>query len=206
MLFRYLRFNIFCISVNNLVFYMDFSYWMIDIRVILQNYKYDTFLTSFCILLSNLLSFGDPSIVFIIVCRLIVHRCVQVRSHHQRGNFIHNLYQSLSWGPFVSCFEHVGTNLALIINVRVVNFGLEGNDWPFEREIIQFELNLELASFERSLCRTSDVDFPQSVVVYDYIVASEIKRKNYYFSSYCLYLLSLGADIVMVYKNNIKLG
>jgi hypothetical protein len=62
--------------------------------------------------------------------------------------------------------------LSFIIDIGVVNFGLQGYDWCLEREVVELKLNLELSSLEWGLFGTGDVDFPKIIVFSNDVVAS----------------------------------
>lgn len=57
----------------------------------------------------------------------------------------------------------------------MVNIGFEGHDWGLEGEVVQLELDFELAAVEWGLLRTCNVDLPQGVAFLDNVESSEMK-------------------------------
>lgn len=98
--------------------------------------------------MSPLLGLIVPRTIFVVSGSFVVHRGVQVGGQHQALQFLHNRHNFFSWGPFWTCLDHVLAHLALVADVGVVDFGAEGDDGSFEGEVIEFELYLELSSFE----------------------------------------------------------
>ena len=58
----------------------------------------------------------------------------------------------------------------------MIDFRGKGNNWCFEGEVLQFETNLELSSFEGSLFWTSDVDVPDSIAFHNDDVVPKVRR------------------------------
>ena len=120
---------------------------------------------SFGILLSYLLCFVGPAPILIVVCSFIVQGTIQIWGHHQWIDFVHDLHKILYRSPFIADLEHVGTNLAFIINIRVIYFGNESHNWRFEGKVVKFEANAELATCKGWLFRTQNIDVPDSVAL-----------------------------------------
>ena len=74
----------------------------------------------------------------------------------------------------------------------MVDLGLEGDHWSLEGEVVQFELDFELAALEGGLFGSCHEDVPDGVVDLVHDVAPRSKDAYSLFSS-CTSLLSLGS-------------
>lgn len=111
-------------------------------------YDGDHISSSLGVLEGCLLCFGSPCAILVVSCSFAVHRGFHVGSHEQRFDFVHHLHQLLGWSPLISGLEHVCADLALFVNVRMVDLRLEGDDRTLEGEVIEFEFDFELSSLE----------------------------------------------------------
>lgn len=84
----------------------------------------------------HLLGLGGPGVIFIVVGGFSVHGGFEIGHNEQGFDLFHNLHQFLGGGPLVSGLEHVGANLSLLVDVRVVDLGLEGDHWALEWEVV----------------------------------------------------------------------
>ena len=84
--------------------------------------------------------------------------------NHHGDDFFHDFGEFFSWCPFfITCFNHISTDVSFFIDIGVIEFGLEGDDRGLEGEVVELELDFELSSFKRCLLWAGDVDFPQAV-------------------------------------------
>ena len=134
----------------------------------------------------------SPGVIFIVVSGLAVHGGFEVGHDEQRFDLLHDLHQFLSGRPLVASLEHVRADLPLLVDVGVVDLGLEGDHRPLEGEVVQFELNLELAALEGGLLGSRHEDVPDGVVDLVHDVAPRSKDE-YSLVSSCTSLLSLGS-------------
>ena len=103
---------------------------------------------SFGVLLGHLLGFLSPVAVLVVGGRVGVHRSVQVRYQHQRFQLLHNGNQFLGRSPLAAGLNHVLADLAFLVDVRVVDLGTVADDGSLEGEVVKFELDGKLSSFE----------------------------------------------------------
>lgn len=101
-----------------------------------------------------------PGTIFVVGCGFIVHGSIQVGSEHEALQLFHNGNDLLCRGPFGSGFDHVLADFALVADVGVEYLGPEGDDGSLEGEVVKFELNLELSSFEGRCLWTLQEDDP----------------------------------------------
>lgn len=129
-------------------------------------------------LLGELFSFIEPSVILIVLGCLIIYWGVQIRSYHQRYYFFHDFCQSLCWSPFFStCFDHLSANISFFINVWMIDFGIERDKGSFEGEVFELELDFELSSFKRCLLWTCNVYLPQGIIFDNDIESSNLRYK-----------------------------
>lgn len=86
-------------------------------------------------------------------------------AHQQRLDLVHDSCQTLGGSPLGSGFEHVFADKSLFVDVGVPDFCFEGDDWGFEGEAIEFELDFKGASLIGGSLGSSEIDDPESVVL-----------------------------------------
>lgn len=117
------------------------------------------------------LSFVKPSAVLVISGGVSIHGCFEVGRNEEGLDLLHNLDQLLGGCPLIASFEHIRADLSLLVNIGMVNLSLDGDDWPFEGEVVQFELDLELPTLKWSGFRTEDEDAPERIVSLDDLIS-----------------------------------
>lgn len=117
------------------------------------------------------LGLGEPSIVLVILGGITIHGCFEVGCNEQRLDLLHHLHQLLGGCPLIAGLEHICADLALLVDVGMVDGGLDGDDWPLEGEVIELKLDFELPTLEGSSLRAEDEDAPERIVRLDDLVS-----------------------------------
>ena len=109
-----------------------------------------------------------PGPILIVGSSSLVQGGIQVGSVEHVKDFLHNLGESFGGSPLVSSLNHVLANLSLFTDVGVVYLSLEADDGGLEREIVKNEFKSELSTLEWCAMRSSDINIPQTLSVFDY--------------------------------------
>lgn len=94
-------------------------------------------------------------------------------SHQHRLELVHHSGKSLGGSPLSSSFDHVFTNKAFFVNVRVPHFSFEGNNGRLEWETFEFELDLECSSLESRAFGTCEIDDPVGITLLVHDIVSK---------------------------------
>lgn len=110
------------------------------------------------------LGLAEPNIVLVILGGFTIHGSFEVGRNEQRLDLLHHLHQLLGGCPLIAGLEHICADLALLVDVGMVDGGLDGDDWPLEGEVIELKLDFELPALEGSSLRAEDEDAPERIV------------------------------------------
>lgn len=117
------------------------------------------------------LGLGEPAVVLVILGCVSIHGGFEVGRDEQRLDLLHHLHQLLGGCPLIAGLEHIRADLALLVDVGMVDRSLDGNDGPLEGEVVELKLDLELPALEGSGLGAEDEDAPQRIVGLDDLVS-----------------------------------